>query len=88
VNLDSGTYTLSAGSETATTDPLVADTDTFVFVGLTCATPFTSATFRSNDTGVGSYNTPEILYGATSNPVPEPMSLTLFGLGAVRRRRA
>lgn len=80
VNLDSGSYTLSITSGAGMTGSATYDTATFVFIGLTSSTPFSSATFVSDDFDLGSYNIPEIVYGAAL-AVPEPGSLALLGIG-------
>jgi PEP-CTERM motif len=80
VNANSGDYGFSTSLGTATTGSATFDTRSFVFAGLvsTDAT-FTSATFFSTNTAVGSYNVPEIITAS----VPEPSGLCLLGLGAL-----
>ncbi len=92
VNPNTGNYDLSTSAGSATTGSSTYDTFTFVFVGLTSATPFSSATFTSEDLALGVYNIPEIIYGQAAS-VPEPGALVvlgvgLLGLGMVRRHTA
>ena len=89
VNLPFGA-TLTTTSGTAAATYATYDSDTFTFLGLTSATPFTSATFVSSVPLSGSYNVVAIEYGDT---VPEPAAWMLliagFGLtGTALRRRA
>jgi hypothetical protein len=80
VNPNSGDYGFSTSLGTATTGSATFDTSTFVFAGLVSTdTKFTSATFFSTDTALGSYNVPEIITAI----VPEPSGLSLLGLGAL-----
>ncbi len=80
VNADSGDYGFTSVVGAATTGSSAFDTSSFVFAGLvsTDAT-FTSVTFGSSDTNVGSYNVPEILTATVTAAVPEPSSLLLSG---------
>lgn len=79
VNPNTGNYDLSTSAGFATTGSSTYDTSTFVFVGLTSATPFSSVTFVSEDASLGVYNIPEIIYGQAS--VPEPGTLAILGVG-------
>ena len=91
VNLNSGNYVLGTAAGSVTTGSATYDTSTFVFDGLISTTPFTSATFSSTDVYLGSFNIPEIEFGAA--PAPEPSSLALLcaalaaGSMIPRRRR-
>ena len=91
VNANSGQYTLSGAGGVASTDSTSFDTDTFLFDGLVADTAFTSATFASLNTSVGSFNIPEL---ETVSAVPLPAALPLFGtallglIGAGIRNRA
>jgi hypothetical protein len=74
VNPNSGDYGFTTSVGSATTGSATYDTSTFVFAGLVSTdTKFTSATFFSTDTALGSYNIPEIITAS----VPEPATLTL-----------
>jgi len=47
----------------------------------------------SDDTALGSFNIPEIIYGSAKTAIPEPAALTLLGvaltgLGFAHRRRS
>ncbi|HLK69418.1 MAG TPA: PEP-CTERM sorting domain-containing protein [Bryobacteraceae bacterium] len=77
VNLNSGNYSVTAAGTTASTDSTAYDTSTFVFAGLISTTPFTSASFTSSDSALGSFNVAEIVSVAT----PEPSAW--FGLGLI-----
>ena len=77
VNANSGTFGFTTAAGDASTGSASFDTSTFVFAGLVSDTPFSSVTFGSNDTSVGSFNIPEIISAA----VPEPSSLVLTCVG-------
>lgn len=93
VNANSGNYLADSAAGTATTGSAAYDTSTFVFAGLISDTAFSSITLSSSDTVLGSYNVPEIEFGASpAATVPEPLTLSLFGAGVLglataRRRR-
>jgi len=81
VNMNSGNYVLAISAGSVSTGSATYDTPlplTFVFDGLISTTPFTSATFSSTNTSLGSFNIPEIQFGAAAPAVPEPSSLTLL----------
>ena len=81
VNMNSGNYVLATSAGSVSTGSATYDTPlplTFVFDGLISTTPFTSATFSSTNTSLGSFNIPEIQFGAAAPAVPEPSSLTLL----------
>jgi hypothetical protein len=87
VNPSSGNYTLDAGTGSVSTGSATFDTKTFVFDGINSTVAFTSVTFFSTDTSLGSFNIPEIVTAA-----PEPTSLailgvTLAGIGLFRGRK-
>jgi hypothetical protein len=95
VNQNSGNYTLGTAVGSVSTGSTTYDTSTFVFDGLISTTPFTTATFSSTDTSLGSFNIPEIEFGAArAQAVPEPSSLALVcaalaaGSLTLRRRRS
>jgi PEP-CTERM motif len=78
VNANSGDFGFTTSLGTATTPSTSFDTSTFVFAGLvSTGTQFTSATFFSTDTSLGSYNVPEIITAS----IPEPSSLLLVSIG-------
>jgi hypothetical protein len=94
VNLNSGNYMLGTAVGSVSTGSAIYDTSTFVFDGLISTTPFTTATFSSTNVSLGSFNIPEIEFGAAGmQAVPEPSSLTLLcaalaaGSLTIRRRR-
>ena len=80
VNPNSGDYMLETSGGDATTGSAAFDTRTFVFAGITSTTPFSTFTLTSTSASSGSFNVPEIEFGSSNN-VPEPMSLALFGSG-------
>jgi hypothetical protein len=77
VNPNSGDYAFTTSVGTATTGSASYDTSTFVFAGLVSTDYFTSATFFSTDTSLGSYNIPAIITAT----LPEPSGLLLGALG-------
>jgi hypothetical protein len=88
VNLNSGSYGFTTNTgDTALTGSASFDTltfpysgtDTFVFAGITSATPFTSITLFSTDPAAGVFNVAEIEAAAT----PEPSFYVLLGIGLV-----
>jgi len=79
VNANSGDYKITTGVGSASTHSDTFDFPTFVFSGLTSTSSFSSATFASTDTSLGSYNIVEILYQPA--PVPEPQNWALLALG-------
>jgi hypothetical protein len=92
VNQNSGNYGFTSSSGSASTGSAAYDTSTFVFAGLTSTTPFSSISFSSTDTSLGSFNVPEVLLGS-AGAVPEPSTvgvtlggLAMLALGALRRR--
>jgi hypothetical protein len=79
VNLNSGNYTISTPVGGASTGSSSYDTNTFVFAGLTSTTPFQTITLASTDAALGSYNIPELEFGAGPvAAVPEPGLFWLF----------
>jgi hypothetical protein len=79
VNLNSGNYMLGTTVGSVSTGSAIYDTSTFVFDGLISTTPFTTATFS----GQGSFNIPEIEFGAAAVPVPKPSPLSQLGIALV-----
>jgi hypothetical protein len=68
------------------------DTSTFVFDGLISSTAFSSITLTSTSAAAGSFNVPEVLFGAApASTVPEPLTASILGAGlaglAFLRRR-
>ena len=93
VNANSGNYDLASLVGTAAVGSASYDTSSFVFDGLISTTAFSSVTLSSTSSSLGSYNVPEIEFGASpTTSVPEPATLALFGAGltgaaAMRRRK-
>jgi hypothetical protein len=93
VNPNSGNYDLQSLVGTATVDSATYDTSSFVFDGLISTVAFSSITLSSTSTTFGSFNVPEIEFGASpTQAVPEPFTMSLFGAGlagaaAIRRRK-
>jgi hypothetical protein len=85
-----GTFTLSAGLETAqnsATPDVTIDAfgDVAYFLGITSTTPFSSATIAlttSGNPGDGPlWNLDDLTWGSSNNAVPEPGTLLLIGTG-------
>jgi len=91
VNLNSGNYDLNSSVGDAVVGSASYDTSSFVFDGLISTTAFSSITLTSTSSA-GSFNVPEILFGATpASTVPEPLTASILGAGlagmAFLRRR-
>jgi hypothetical protein len=90
VNPNTGSYEVHAHGDIAVTGSASYDTSTFVFAGIVSTTPFTTVSFDSTNTAVGSFNIPEIISAA-----PEPSAFLPLSVGGLallpmlrRRRRA